>query len=142
MIIDALLISNEFLFSSLSKQEVAEYFNQLSSTRTKIQVSANKKREALSNPDMLDIEESPEAPEDQVSAYEQLRLQYIQRNTRIFESLGWDRCSQGPLSRGPAAMRAKESTEDEEEGKERGEAARTEEGEEERSRGRGGWGWG
>ena len=88
MIIDALLISNEFLFSSLSKQEVAEYFNQLSSTRTKIQVSANKKREALSNPDMLDIEESPEAPEDQVSAYEQLRLQYIQRNTRIFESLG------------------------------------------------------
>ena len=61
MIIDALLISNEFLFSSLSKPEVAEYFNQLSSTSTKIQVSANKKMEALSNPDMLDIEESPEA---------------------------------------------------------------------------------
>ena len=58
MIIDALLINNEFLFSSLSKQEVAEYFNQLSSTSTKIQVSANKKMEALSNPDMLDIEES------------------------------------------------------------------------------------
>ena len=53
--------------------------------------------------------------------------------------VGWDRGSQGPLSRGPAAIRAKESTEDEEEGKERGEAARTEEGEEERSRGRGGW---
>ena len=88
MIIDALLIINEFLFSSLSKQEVAEYFNQLSSTSTKIQVSANKKMEALSNPDMLDIEESPEAPEDQVSAFEQLRLENIQRNTRIFKSLG------------------------------------------------------
>ena len=57
-------------------------------THTKIQVSANKKMEALSNPDMLDIEESPEAPEDQVSAFEQLRLENIQRNTRIFESLG------------------------------------------------------
>ena len=56
--------------------------------------------------------------------------------------VGWDRGSQGPLSRGPAAMRAKESTEDEVEGKESGEAARTGGGEEERSRGRGGWGWG
>jgi hypothetical protein len=75
-------------FCSHSKQEVEQYYDELSCTCTKIQVSANKKMEALSNPDMLDIEESPEAPEDQVSAYEQLRLQYIQRNTRIFESLG------------------------------------------------------
>ena len=51
---------------------------------------ANKKIAALYNPDQLDIEESPQAPQaqDQVSAYEQLRLVNIQRNTAIFESMG------------------------------------------------------
>jgi hypothetical protein len=77
-------------YSSLYKQQVAEYFNQLSSARAKIQMSANEKMAALSNPDQLDIEESPQAPQaqDQLSAYEQLRLANIQRNTAIFESMG------------------------------------------------------
>jgi hypothetical protein len=45
-------------FCSHSKQEVEQYYDELSCTCTTIQVSANKKMEALSNPDMLDIEES------------------------------------------------------------------------------------
>ena len=52
-------------YSSLSKQQVAEYFNQLCSTCTKIQMCANKKIAALYNPDQLDIEESPQAPQAQ-----------------------------------------------------------------------------
>ncbi len=59
-------------------------------------MSANKKMEALSNPDMLCIEESLEEDRgkdsctdaDQVSAYKQLRISNIQRNRAIFESLG------------------------------------------------------
>ena len=74
----------------LSKQQVAEYFNQLCSAGAKIQMSANEKIAALSNPDQLDIEESPQTlqAEDQLTPYEQLRAANIQRNTALLESMG------------------------------------------------------
>jgi hypothetical protein len=74
----------------LSKQQVAEYFNQLCSAGAKIQMSANEKIAALSNPDQLDIEESPQAlqAQDQLTPYEQLRAANIRRNTALLESMG------------------------------------------------------
>jgi hypothetical protein len=64
--------------------------NQLCSASVKIQMSANEKIAALSNPDQLDIEESPQAlqAEDQLTPYEQLRAANIQRNAALLESMG------------------------------------------------------
>jgi hypothetical protein len=81
-------------FSSLSKEDIQKYYAVLDCPSTPVQVSANKKKEALSNPDSLSLEEDTGKGEGsptgshQVSDYEKLRISNIQRNRALLESLG------------------------------------------------------
>ena len=109
-------------FSSLSKEDILEYYAVLDCSTTPVQVSANKKKEALSNPDSLSLEqdtgtgrgEGSPTGSHQVSDYEKLRISNLQRNRALLESLGISGLlHQSTSSRSTAAQDEEEMDSDE-----------------------------